>query len=99
MDRRSLKAVACLFLLTFGVGVWLVLARPFESPRDRAHRLCGECGLDVDEIDWLIDSSRHTALTRAENLVLFRAQYERPADTDSCQDCAVAVMDAGDKPA
>ncbi len=28
------KIIACLFLLAFGVGVWLVFARPFESPRD-----------------------------------------------------------------
>ena len=47
MTRRIAQAVACLFLLTFGVGVWVVLARPFESPRDKALRLCGECGLDV----------------------------------------------------
>ncbi len=50
--------------------------------------------MDVVEIDGLIDNARHTTLTRAENLVLFRAQYERPADADFCQDCAVAVMDA-----
>ena len=60
----------------------------------RAHRVCGECGLDVAEIDWLIDSSRRTTLTRAENLALFRGQYERPADADFCEDCAEAVMDA-----
>ncbi len=96
MAKRMAQSVACLFLLAFGVGVWIVFARPFESPRDKALRLCGECGLDVAEIDWLIDGSRHTTLTRAENLALFRAQYERAADTDFCQDCAVAVMDAAE---
>ena len=88
------KIVACLFLLTFGVGVWIVFAGPFESPRDKAHRLCCECGLEGAEIGWLIDGSRHTTLTRAENLALFRAQYERPADADFCEDCTLAVMDA-----
>ncbi len=39
---------------------------------------------------------RHSTLTRAENLALFRAQYERPADADFCQDCAVAVLDAAE---
>ncbi len=71
MTRRITQALACLFLLAFGIGVWIVFARPFESPRDKALRLCGECGLDVAEIDWLIDSSRHTTMTRAENLALF----------------------------
>ncbi len=94
MTRCYAKALALLFLLTFGVGVWIVYAHPFESPRGTALRLCGECGLGVDEIDWLIDTMRHSTLTRAENLALFRAQYERPADADSCEDCAVAVIDA-----
>ena len=53
MARRIPQAVACLFLLAFGVGVWIVIARPFETPRDRALRLCGECGLDG-----LIDATR-----------------------------------------
>ncbi len=96
MAKRIPQAVACLFLLTFGVGVWIVFARPFESPRGKALRLCGECGLDVAEIDWLIDTMRHSTLTRAENLALFRVQYERPADADFCQDCAVAVLDAAE---
>ena len=95
MAKRMAQALACLFLLTFGVGVWIVFARPFESARDKALRLCGECGLDPAEIDGLIDDLRHTTLTRAENLALFREQYEREADADLCEDCALAVMDAG----
>ena len=73
-----------------------MLARPFESPRGKALRLCGGCGLDVAEVDWLIDTMRHSTLTRAENLALFRAQYERPADAAYCEDCAVAVLDAAE---
>ena len=94
MAKRITQALACLFLLTFAGGLWIVFARPFESPRDRALQLCGGCGLDVSEIDWLIDSSRHTTLTRDENLALFREQYEREADADFCEDCAVAVLNA-----
>ena len=96
MARRIPQALACLFLQTFAVGVWIVLARPFESPRDKALRMCSGCGLDVDEVDGLIDGARHTTLTRAENLALFRKQYEREAEADYCQDCAVAVLDAGE---
>ena len=75
--------------------MWVVLARPFESPRDKALRLCGECGLDVAEIDQLIDDVQHSTLSRAENLALFRQQFERVSDADYCEDCAVAVLDAG----
>ena len=86
-----------MFLLAFGVGVWIVFARPFESNRDKALRLCGECGLDVAEVDGLIDDMRHSTLTRVENLELFRDQFEREADADCCQDCAVAVLDAAEE--
>ncbi len=96
MGGRTHQDLACLFLLTFGVGVWIVLARPFESPRDKALRLCGECGLDVAEIDGLIDDMLHSTLTRDEIMALFRARYERPADADFCKDCAVAVLDAAE---
>ena len=92
MAKRSTQALACLFLLMFAVGVWIVFARPFESPRDKALRLCGGCGLDAAEIDGLIDDMRHTTLTRAENLALFRPQFERVSE-----DCAVAVLVAADR--
>ena len=92
--KCTAQALACLFLLTFGVGVWIVFARPFESKRDKVLRLCGECGLDVADIDGLIDGSRHTTLTWAENLALFRQQFERVSDADYCADCAAAVLDA-----
>ncbi len=96
MAKRITQSLACLFLLTFGVGLWIVFARPFESPQDNAHRPCGKCGLAVAEIDGLIDDMLHSTLTRAENLALFREQFERPADADFCQDCAVAVMEAAE---
>ncbi len=77
MIRGFAKVLASLFLAAFGIGVWIVFARPFESLRGKAYRLCGECGLSVAEIDGLIDGSRHTTSTRAENLALFREQCER----------------------
>ena len=81
--RRNSQVIACLLLLTFGVGVWIVFARPLKSPRAKALRLGGECGLGAAEIDGLIDSYRHTTLTPAVNLALLREQFERPADADS----------------
>lgn len=29
-----------MLLLALTIGVWLVFARPFDSPEDRVHRLC-----------------------------------------------------------
>ena len=59
--------------LLIGIGIagavysafWL---RPWESAVERAQRLCSQCGLVADEIDRLIDTRRHSTLTRDENL-------------------------------
>ena len=61
---------------------------------DLAYRICDACGLDVAEIDQLIDDIRHSALTREENLDLFRDTFERREDAELCIDCAEAVLDA-----
>ncbi len=50
----------------FAVAGWLILARPCESPVERAYRQCSECGLTDNEVDWLIDANRHSTLTREQ---------------------------------
>ncbi len=57
MAKRMAQIAACLFLLTFGVGVWVVFARPFGSPRDKALRLCGECGRTFRNVDGTVGCS------------------------------------------
>lgn len=44
-----------------------------ESLSDRAYRLCGQCGLEPDDVDTLIDNSRRAKLTREEQIQLFEA--------------------------
>ena len=64
--------------------------------RDRAYRLCGQCGLVRAEIDGLIDTMRHLTLTRQQNLELFYKQFRRREDAKLCEPCAIAVLNTAD---
>jgi hypothetical protein len=87
--------VAMLIPVGFLTARWIRSARPWETLTDRVHRLCRECGLDIDAIDRIIDDVRHSTLTRQENLGLFYATFQRRADAELCRPCAEAVLDAG----
>ena len=76
------------------VSGWLILARPWESLTELAYRLCGECGLTTDEVDWLIDANRHSTLSRGHSLELFYATFENRRDAELCEPCTEAVLDA-----
>jgi len=94
MARRSTKAVVGMLSVLFAVAGWLILARPWESPTEWAYRLCGECGLDADEINQLIDDAAHDTLDRDKLLRLFRETFEDRTDAELCEPCAHAVLDA-----
>jgi hypothetical protein len=85
--------------VTLGVVISLAIfavahRRPWESPATRAHRLCSECGLGVDEIDLLVDTMRHSTLTKEQNLELFYATFDDRSQANLCESCAEAVLDA-----
>lgn len=86
-----------LYPLCHAIGVWSLVACSWESARERAHRLCAECGLSADETDELIDGVRHSTLTRDENLQLFYAMFEHRADAKLCEACPVVILDAGEE--
>ena len=65
-----------------------------DTPPDTAYRLCGECGLTGDEVDWLIDANKNSTLTREQSLELFHAPFEDRRDLELCGPCAEAVLDA-----
>ncbi len=94
MAKRSTKTVAGLLPVMFAVSGWMFLARPWESPVDRAYRLCGECGLPSSEVDGLIGVMRENPKTRAEKLEEFRRLFDDPLDLEYCEPCAEAVLDA-----
>ncbi len=69
---------------------------PLETPTERAHRLCTQCGHTPEGVDWLIDAARDSPLDREAALRLHREQYSDPAQADLCEPCAVAVLDAAE---
>ena len=74
-----------------------IATRPWESDIERAHRLCGACGLPTNEINQLIDDVRHSTLAREENLELFYATFKDRADAKLCEPCAEAALDAAEE--
>ena len=83
-------------MLLVAFAIWLLVARPWESATERAHRLCAECGLSTDETDQLIDGVRHSTLTRDESQQLFYDTFEHRADAKLGEPCPIAVLDAAE---
>jgi hypothetical protein len=64
-----------------------------ESPTRPTRRSQGECGLDAEDVDRIIDTVQHSTLSREENLELFLGTFEDPDDAELCLPCAEAVLD------
>ena len=97
MNRRVKVALSAAAIpIAVVVGLNTIYYRPFESPTQRAYRLCGECGWARNEIDWLIDANRYSTLTREQSLELFRDQFDDEMDAEYCAPCTTAILDAAD---
>ncbi len=81
--RIRLVVAFMLVLMAYPAGRWLRSARLWESPMQRAHRICGQCGLGPVVVDELIETMRHSKLTREQKLELFFGIFEDPSDA-SC---------------
>ena len=96
--RIKLGIAVALVVLAIPAGRWLRHARPWESAKARAHRLCGECGLTPEEIDGLIDEFSHPTLSREQAMELFNGTFdEDDPPAELCEPCANAVLDAADE--
>ena len=100
LARRA--AVLAIMLLTVGLFAWRMVSRnspAAETPAERVHRLCTECGLGPNEIERLIDSFTDTSPTREEALRLFEDAHPDPARLktarEPCLKCVEAILDAG----
>ena len=95
--RIKLGVAVALVVAAIPAGVWLRVVRPWETLTERAHRLCGECGLTPDEVDGLIEEFSHPTLRREQAMELFYAMFKDQADAEVCEPCANAVLDAADE--
>ena len=85
--------------LALAAAFWFRVAQPPESPLDRANRICGDCGLDVESVAWLIDTMAENPLPRDAQLNLFRAQFDDASKAEICEPWATAILDAAHDPA
>ena len=91
-----LSAVAIPIVLAAGLSP--IFYRPFETPTQRAYRLCRQCAdLDPTEVDDQILTVRSAPGSRADKLRLFIVQYDDPPDAEDCAPCAEAVLDAAER--
>lgn len=94
MARHTSLIMAAPVIVACAFSLWWFQTRPFETTVRRAYRLCGECGLERGDITGLIDTMRHSTLTREQSLNLFYGQFHRKSDAKLCEPCANAILDA-----
>ena len=68
------------------------------SPLEFAYATCGPCELTHAEVDELIDTMRHSTLTREQNRGLFFDTFEEREDAEECLPCADAILDVSELP-
>lgn len=68
--------------------------RDVETATERAYRICGECGLEPDEIDRQIENKSRSTLSREEEIKLYHSTGKLGDDLPPCLPCMEAVLDA-----
>lgn len=95
MTRRTKVILAALCLpAALALGLAIRWTRPWESPGQRAVRICRECGLSVPDIEGLIKTMRSSPGSREEKLRALCATFPDRADAEPCVPCSEAVLDA-----
>ncbi|MHC4698764.1 MAG: hypothetical protein ACYTFA_18700 [Planctomycetota bacterium] len=95
---RHLAYAAVCIVLTGASGT-LIFDKGTETPTQRAYKECRPCGLAESEIDELIDTRRHSTVSREESIELFESTFS-PDETgpEDCTPCLEAVLDAAGVP-
>ena len=95
-NRRAI--ILPLVAIAVAAGLWRRGSQqpgpPPKTPLDRAFHTCGPCGLERDDVTWLIDAVEAAELTREEQLNLFSDQFEDASNAGLCEPCATAILNA-----
>ena len=95
MPDRSARIRLLILLLLTVAGAWAVQRGPLESAVHRAYRECRLCGLEDDEIAWMIESKADSLLSREEEIRLWASTFnETDTHQGLCQPCMQAILDA-----
>lgn len=93
---RGLFIILGLVTLAFVVVGTVYRAHLWESPKERAHRLCNGCGLSWAELENLIDDLRGPE-SRDTKMRLFRKAFDDPEQADGWLSCGVALIVAAER--
>ncbi len=98
MTNRTKVTLSVLCLpVALALGLALRWTRPWESPDQRAVRLCRQCGLADAKIEWLMDTMRDSPASREKKLEAFYATFPNRAVAEPCLPYAEAVLDAAER--
>lgn len=96
--RVRIALSAAMIPVALIVGLNTLFYKPFESPTQRAYRLCRQCSdLEPAEVDDQILTVRLAPGTREDKLRLFIDQFDNPDDAMACTPCTEAILDAADR--
>ena len=95
--RTILAVVVCVAAVAFLAVRVTDRTPPGETPLARADRLCGACGLEANDVAWILDAARRAtmtqgALTKYCEAYATRSRLQEPRKL--CQLCVEAVLDA-----
>ncbi len=95
MTNRTTLTISALCLpVALALGMTFRSTRPWESPDQRAVRVCRQCGLADAKIECLIDTMRDSPASREKKLEAFYATFPKRAHAEPCLPCVEAVLDA-----
>jgi len=93
-DRTKVTISALCLPVALGLGLAVRWTRSWDSPNQRAIRLCRECDLAAAETQGLVEAMRGAPATREVKLAEFYATFPDRAAAEPRKPCAEAVLDA-----
>ena len=94
--RRAIPAIVVLAIVMGIVNGWLSGGSRL-SPLEDAYTVCDLCGLTNAEVDQFITNVKSRALSRDEELALWR-DIADPENVEACRPCVDAILDASKPP-
>ena len=88
---RTHWSLIAIVMIVLAIG--LLPSSQSETPLQRAHRICNDCGMYELEIVELIEQVKSSGLTPKEAIELWKQTAESDA-VELCRDCVDAVIEA-----
>lgn len=97
MSVRNQWIMIALLSIILVVGAGYGLRWFLEPPKSTLDYCRTHCGLDVNEIHWLIETAKSAKTNRREAMEAFRRTFDDDpeiSDPGLCEPCALAILEA-----